>query len=277
MSKLTPGPIGIFDSGYGGLSVFKSIDKVLPQYDYIYLGDNARAPYGTRSFHTIYKYTWEAVQYLFEEGCNLVILACNTASAKALRNIQQINLKIEHPDKRVLGIIRPTTEIIGNFSTSNHIGILATPGTVASKSYEIEINKFFPEATVFQQAAPMLVSLIENFEYDNDGADYFIKKYIDKLMTQSSNIDTLLLACTHYPLILEKIQQHVGPNVKVITQGDIVAKSLQEYLQRHDLLNDACTKNNDELFLTTGDPTDFKFSSSLFLSRTIHVEHAEIG
>ena len=276
MSKLVPGPIGIFDSGFGGLSVFREIEKALPEYDYIYLGDNARAPYGGRSFSTIYKYTWQATQFLFNQGCNLIILACNTASAKALHNIQKINLKIEHPDRRVLGVLRPTTEIIGQFSKSNHIGILATTGTVTSNSYPIEINNFFPDLEVHQQACPMLVPLIENFEIDTPGADYFIEKYTHQLMLQSSEIDSVLLACTHYPVIADKIEKHLPTNVRIISQGEIVARSLDNYLMRHKKLADACLKNGKRKFLTTGDAVDFQKNAKFFLSQKIEVEHIDI-
>jgi len=276
MGSLSKGPIGIFDSGYGGLSVFKEIEKELPEYDYIYLGDNARAPYGTRSFPTIYKYTWQSVQYLFKQGCNLVILACNTASAKALRNIQQINLKIEHPEKRVLGILRPTTEIIGAFSETKSIGILGTPGTIVSNSYPIEIGKFFPDIKVYQQACPMWVPLIENASYDNEGADFFIEQDVQALQEQSAEIDTILLACTHYPIIQNRIQEKLAGNIKVITQGEIVAKSLVDYLDRHENLKKASLKNGTRTFLTTGDVENFNSHSENFLGRKITAVQVDI-
>ncbi len=276
MARLSKGPIGIFDSGYGGLSVFKEIEKVLPDLDYIYLGDNARAPYGSRSFPTIYKYTWQSVKFLFDQGCNLVILACNTASAKALRNIQQINLKIEHPDKRVLGILRPTTEIIGEYSKTKSIGILGTSGTVSSNSYPIEISKFFPEIKVFQQACPMWVPLIENWAYNNEGAEFFIKKNVDSLSDQSAEIDTILLACTHYPIIEDQIKDNLPDEVQVITQGDIVAKSLVDYISRHEVLAKSFLRTGKRIFLTTGDVEDFNNHSEHFLGRKITSEQVDI-
>ena len=216
-------PIGIFDSGYGGLTVMKEILRVLPGYDYVYLGDNARAPYGSRSFETVYKYTLEAVRWFFNQNCPLVVLACNTASAKALRSIQQHDLPTLNPHARVLGVIRPTTEIIGNFSKSGKVGIVATSGTVNSESYLIEIEKFFPNLRVYQEACPMWVPLVENNEFDSPGADYFVKKHLDSLFSNDPGIDTLLLACTHYPLLMEKIKKFSGSNVKVLSQGEIVA------------------------------------------------------
>lgn len=241
---MTQQPIGIFDSGYGGLTVLKEIKSKLPQYDYLYLGDNSRSPYGNRSFKTVYEYTLQCVKWFFNQGCSLVILACNTASAKALRSIQQINLKEIDASKRVLGVIRPTTEIIGKLTKTGNIGILATNGTVASKSYPIEINKFYPELQVYQQACPMWVPLIENNEYDNAGADYFIKKNITDLLRQSQDIDTILLACTHYPILMEKIKQVVPAEVTVIAQGEIVANSLAIYLQNHPQIEENVAKTN---------------------------------
>src|SRR5476651_1808422 len=226
-------PIGIFDSGYGGLTVFRSIFQQLPAYDYIYIGDNARAPYGNRSFKTIHQYTWECVHWMFKQGCPLVILACNTASAKALRTIQQQDLKSVDPAKRVLGVIRPTAEVIGNHTQTKEIGVLGTRGTVQSGSYLIEIGNFFPDVKVYQQACPLWVPLIENGEYDKTGADYFVKQYLEQVLAQSPGIDTLLLACTHYPLLLDKINAFLPAYVKAIPQGDIVARSLVDYLQRH--------------------------------------------
>ncbi|MEJ7682616.1 MAG: glutamate racemase [Segetibacter sp.] len=225
------GPIGVFDSGYGGLTVLKEIVKLLPQYDYIYLGDNARAPYGPRSFDTVYHYTWQCVQWFFKQGCSLVILACNTASAKALRTIQQNDLPVAAPDKRVLGVIRPTTERIGEFTKTGDVGVLGTNGTVQSQSYLIEIEKFFPDIRVYQQACPMLVPLIENREYETEGADFFIKKYLKSLLDLSDKIDTILLACTHYPLLKNKFEQFLPNAVTVISQGNIVAESLADYLE----------------------------------------------
>src|ERR1700750_421368 len=229
---LNNNPIGIFDSGIGGLTVFRSIATQLPGYDYIYLGDNSRAPYGNRSFKTIHQYTWECVQLLFDMGCPLVILACNTASAKALRTIQQQDLQACDPTKRVLGVIRPTAEVIGNYTQTKEIGVLGTKGTVQSESYLIEIGNFFPDLKVHQQACPLWVPLIENGEHDKPGADYFVKEYLDKILAQSPNIDTLLLACTHYPLLLDKINAYLPDHVTAIPQGDIVAASLVDYLKR---------------------------------------------
>ncbi|HVS93199.1 MAG TPA: glutamate racemase [Mucilaginibacter sp.] len=266
-------PIGIFDSGYGGLTVFRSIADLLPAYDYVYLGDNARAPYGNRSFNTIHQYTWECVQMLFGMGCPLIILACNTASAKALRTIQQRDLRNEEPWKRVLGVIRPTAEVIGNYSHTKEIGVLGTKGTVQSGSYLIEINNFFPGVRVYQQACPLWVPLVENGEHDKPGADYFVKKYLDQVLGQSSNIDTLLLACTHYPLLEKKIKDHLSPGVKVISQGAIVAESLKDYLQRHPEMERRITRNGSRRFFTTSDDTtDFDQHASMFLGEPVSCE-----
>lgn len=270
-------PIGIFDSGYGGLTVFRSIFEQLPDYDYVYLGDTARAPYGNRSFQTIHQYTWECVQWLFKQGCPLVILACNTASAKALRNIQQLDLKNEDPEKRVLGVIRPTAEVIGNYSKTKQIAVLGTKGTVQSESYVIEIGKFFPDITVYQQACPLWVPLIENGEYDKPGADYFVKKYLEEVLAKSGQIDTLLLACTHYPLIQQKIKEYLPANIQVVAQGDIVAQSLADYLQRHPEMEKSISKNKTQQFFTTTDDTaDFDHYAELFFGAKVHSGYAEI-
>jgi glutamate racemase len=250
-------PIGVFDSGYGGLTVLKSIVEKLPAYDFIYMGDNARAPYGNRSFDTVYQYTRESVNWFFSKGCPLVILACNTSSAKALRTIQQQDLVESGTTNRVLGVIRPTTEIAGFLTKTRKVGILATSGTVNSGSYVIEINKFFPEVEVFQQACPLWVPLIENNEHLGPGADYFIKKYVDGLLNQSSDIDTVLLACTHYPLLKDKIRQYFPPEVKLVAQGDIVAESLVKYLNKHPEMDSRCSKNAALSFYTTDDCADF--------------------
>jgi glutamate racemase len=244
-------PIGVFDSGYGGLTVLREIRKKLPQYDYIYLGDNARAPYGSRSFDVIHRYTLQAVQWFFDQGCALVILACNTASAKALRTIQQKDLPNIAPDKRVLGVIRPVTEAVGYYSTTKHIGILGTEGTVNSGSYPIEIEKFFPELKVVQEACPMWVPLIENFEFNSNGADYFVKKHIKHILTVDKKIDTLVLACTHYPVMMNKISHYAPQRVRIISQGEIVADSLSQYLQRHPEREALCSKNKSLKFYTT--------------------------
>ena len=263
------GPIGVFDSGYGGLTILKELVNELPEYDFMYLGDNARAPYGNRSFDTVYQYTWQAVQWFFKQGCPLVILACNTASAKALRTIQQKNLPHHFPNKRVLGVLRPTTETIGNFSSTGHIGILGTAGTINSNSYLIEIEKFFPQLKVFQQACPMWVPLIENNEHDNPGADYFVQEYLDDLFAQSNKIDTLLLACTHYPLLMQKIQAFIGSNIQIITQGKIVAQSLKNYLKRHPEIDARCKKQGQKTFFTTDDCYMFNTQASLFFGANL--------
>jgi glutamate racemase len=263
-------PIGIFDSGYGGLTVFRSIFQQLPQYDYLYLGDTARAPYGNRSFSAIHEYTWECVQKMFKMGCPLVILACNTASAKALRTIQQQDLKNEDPAKRVLGVIRPTAEVIGNYTQTKEIGVLGTKGTVQSGSYLIEIDHFFPDLKVYQQACPLWVPLIENAEYDKPGADYFVKEYLDQIMAQSPNIDTILLACTHYPLIQDKINAYLPAHIKTVAQGDIVAKSLADYLQRHPDMEQSITQNGTQQFFTTTDDTaDFDHHATMFFGAPV--------
>jgi glutamate racemase len=265
-------PIGIFDSGYGGLTVLKEIIAALPQYDYIYLGDNARAPYGNRSFETVYQYTLQSVQWFFKQNCPLVILACNTASAKALRSIQQNDLT-KIPNKKVLGVIRPTTEVIGQYTQTKKVGILGTTGTIQSNSYPIEINKFYPEISVYQQACPMWVPLIENNEYNSEGANYFIKKYLDSLLSQSPDIDTILLACTHYPLLANKIKQHLPAHIKVLSQGDIVAKSLKDYLARHPEMEQQCSKSSNLSFYTTDDSKDFDIHAAAFFGKKITSTH----
>jgi len=270
-------PIGIFDSGIGGLTVFRSIAERLPQYDYVYLGDNSRAPYGNRSFNTIHQYTWECVQWLFGLGCPLVILACNTASAKALRTIQQRDMPGHYDDKRVLGVIRPTAEVIGNYTTAGQIGVLGTKGTVKSESYAIEIGKFFPEVQVFQQACPLWVPLIENGEYDRPGADYYVKQYLDELLSRSAKIDTILLACTHYPLLQDKIKAHLPENIQVVAQGDIVAASLEDYLRRHSEIDSEITQNGSRHFFTSSDDTaDFDQHASMFFSAPVKSEYVSL-
>jgi glutamate racemase len=273
---MNKGPIGVFDSGYGGLTVLKEIVDQLPQYDYLYLGDNARAPYGTRSFETVYHYTLECVQWFFSQGCSLVILACNTASAKALRTIQQNDLPKIDATKRVLGVIRPTTEVIGSFSATNAVGILGTNGTVQSGSYPIEIAKFYPKIKVYQQACPMWVPLIENNEHQSAGADYFVKKELDRLMQQSPEIDTILLACTHYPLLMDKIQQFTPQGVKVLSQGKIVADSLKEYLSRHPEMEAKCSKNGQLTFFTTDDTEDFDTHAANFYGKPVKSSHLQL-
>jgi len=261
--------IGIFDSGFGGLTIFKSIAEKLPGYNYLYLGDNARSPYGDHSFDTVYQYTLECVTWLFNQGCPLVILACNTASAKALRNIQQLDLPKSFPEHRVLGVIRPTAEIIGEMSVTRSVGVLGTRGTVKSESYVMEIEKFFPDLRVFQQACPMWVPLIENGEHTGTGADYFVSKYLDLLLQQSWAIDTILLACTHYPLLLPKIRSYVSNDIKVVSQGDIVADSLVNYLERHPEIDKKIAKEDQQAFFTTGDVDSFNQHASVFLNQSI--------
>lgn len=267
------GPIGVFDSGYGGLTVLKEITAKLPQYDYIYLGDNARAPYGTRSFDTVYHYTLQCVEWFFKQGCSLVILACNTASAKALRTIQQNDLPGIDPSKRVLGVIRPTSEIIGNFSKSNNLGILATTGTVQSQSYLIEIEKFFPECRVYQEACPMWVPLVENNEHNSAGANYFIQQHLNNLFGQSPDIDTILLACTHYPLLIDKIRQFAPAGCSIIAQGAIVADSLVDYLKRHPDLEQQCSKGGEQRFFTTDSAADFDSRAAIFYGKPVKSTH----
>jgi glutamate racemase len=261
--------IGVFDSGYGGLTVFKSIIKELPDYNYIYLGDNARAPYGDHSFEIVYQYTLECVEWLFAQGCPLVILACNTASAKALRSIQQKVLPVKYPNHRVLGVIRPTAEVIGDYTKSNIIGVMGTRGTVNSESYAIEIKKFFPEVKVVQQSCPMLVPLIENNEHLTSGADHFVKKYLDELMLQAPGLDCILLACTHYPLIIPKLQQFLPANIQVISQGEIVAQSLKKYLLNHPEIAGQIGKQGRTQFFTSGDLEVFDDRASLFFEKSI--------
>lgn len=265
-------PIGIFDSGFGGLTIMKEITALLPEYDYYYLGDNARTPYGTRSFETVYKYTLESVKWFFDKGCPLVIIACNTASAKALREIQQIDLPEIAPEKKVLGIVRPTSEIIGTYSTSKKVGIMATTGTVLSDSYPIEINKFFPDVEVIQEACPMWVPLVENNEHQSPGADYFVKKRIQSLLKKNKNIDTVLLACTHYPLLKNKIEEFMPVGVQIVSQGKIVAESLADYLKRHPEIEQQITQNNIRKFYTTDDPNRFDEKASMFYGQFLQSE-----
>lgn len=262
---MIPGPIGVFDSGYGGLTILKEIYRKLPQYDYLYLGDNARAPYGERSFDIVYEFTLDAVKNLFERGCNLVILACNTASAKALRSIQQNDLPDINPDKRVLGVIIPTVEAIGNISISRHVGLLATPGTVNSHSYLLETKKLYPDIKLSELACPMWVPLVENGEAENPGADYFVKKYIDIILSMDPDIDTLLLGCTHYPILINKIRKYVDNSVRIIPQGEIVANSLENYLTRHPEIESVCSKNGKLNFLTSENTDKFDKMASMFL------------
>ncbi len=272
----TKGAIGVFDSGYGGLTVFKAIKAQMPTYDYIYLGDNARSPYGDHSFETVYQYTLECVEWLFAQGCPLVILACNTASAKALRSIQQLVLPYKYPNKRVLGVIRPTAEVIGDYSKTKHIGVLGTRGTIKSESYLIEIAKFFPDAKVYQQSCPMWVPLVENNEHLGTGADFFVKKYLDELFAQDTKIDTLLLACTHYPLLITKIAKLLHRDVKLVSQGDIVAQSLLDYLYRHTEIEKLLNKNSMRTYFTTGDHEVFETQASIFLGEAISASKIQL-
>ncbi len=266
-------PIGIFDSGYGGLTILEKIRNEMPGYDYIYLGDNARAPYGIRSFEIVYEFTLQAVNFLFEKGCRLVILACNTASAKALRTIQQKDLPNIDPERRVLGVIRPTVESVGNLTKTRHVGVLGTPGTILSNSYSIEINKLFPDITLVSEACPMWVPLVENQEYENDGADYFIKKYLDSILNKDTMIDTLILGCTHYPLLENKIRKYLPEQVQILSQGKYVAQSLQNYMKRHPEMDVVCSKNGECKYLTSESPEKFSEMASVFLKQKIQAEH----
>jgi glutamate racemase len=269
-------PIGVFDSGYGGLTVLKEIVNRLPAYDYVYLGDNARAPYGTRSFDTVYEYTLQSVQWLLQRGCPLIILACNTASAKALRTIQQKDLPKYDQNIRVLGVIRPSAEIIGNYTKTKKVGILGTNGTVESQSYPIEIEKFFPDVQVLQHACPLWVPLVENNEYLSPGADYFIKKDVDELLKSAGEIDTILLACTHYPLLAKKISKYIPDGVELISQGEIVAASLQNYLFRHPEIEEQCSKNGQRQFFTTDSIKDFDKHSAIFFGEKVNSVHVDL-
>lgn len=269
----TPGPIGIFDSGYGGLTILHGIRNLLPQYDYLYLGDNARAPYGTRSFDVVYEFTRQAVMKLFDMGCHMVILGCNTASAKALRTIQQNDLPQVDPQRRVLGIIRPTAEIIGPLTTTRHVGILATEGTIKSESYTLEIRKLFPDISVSGIACPFWVPLVEYNECDSPGADYFVKKRIDQLMSLDPDIDAIILGCTHYPLLLPKILKYTPAGVRIVPQGDYVAESLKSYLNRHPEMDRKCTRGGSVHYLTTENPDKFRESAQIFLHEHVDVEN----
>ncbi len=270
-----PGPIGIFDSGYGGLTILSKIRDLLPQYDYLYIGDNARAPYGPRSFDVVYEFTLQAVTRLFEEGCHLVILACNTASAKALRTIQMNDLRRLDPARRVLGVIRPTIESIGSMTHNNHVGLLATTGTVTSQSYPMELYKSFPQIKLSSVACPMWVSLVENNEIDNAGADYFVQKYINQLMDKDPLIDTVILGCTHFPLLLDPIKRHLPAGVAAVTQGELVADSLKDYLHRHPEIDAKCTKGGRCAYYTTESEDKFSDSASIFLNRKVDVKHID--
>ena len=270
-----PGPIGVFDSGYG-LTILSKIREALPQYDYIYLGDNARTPYGTRSFEIVYEFTLQAVTKLFEMGCHLVILACNTASAKALRSIQMNDLPGMDPSRRVLGVIRPTVECIGGITHSRHVGILATSGTVKSESYPLEIHKLFPDIQVQGEACPLWVPLVENNEAEGEGTDYFIRKYIDELLAKDRQIDTVILGCTHYPLLLPKIKKYMPEGITTVAQGELVADSLKDYLQRHPEMDAKCTKGSKCSYYTTEAEEKFIESASTFLNKAVTVQRIEL-
>ncbi|MGN0237248.1 MAG: glutamate racemase [Lepagella sp.] len=264
------GSIGVFDSGYGGLTILKEMIRILPDYDYLYLGDNARAPYGSRSFDIVFDFTRQAVEELFRRGCHLVILACNTASAKALRSIQQHVLPVSYPDRRVLGVIRPTVEAVGDLSQSRHVGLLATPGTVRSHSYQLEIAKLYPDMHITETACPMWVPLVETGEASGPGADFFVKKYIDETLYADPEIDTLLLGCTHYPLLLPKIRKYVPDSVAVLPQGEIVGRSLADYLRRHPEIDQHCSKTGKVQYLTTETPDQFDTLASLFMEDKVN-------
>lgn len=272
----SPGPIGVFDSGYGGLTILHQMRQLMPQYDYLYLGDNARAPYGPRSFDIVYQFTREAVMKLFDLGCHLVIIACNTASAKALRTIQQNDLPGIDPKRRVLGVIRPTAECIGHITQSRHVGIFATVGTIKSESYVLEIQKLYPDITVTGEPCPMWVPLIENNEYDSPGADYFVEKRIGNLMRSDPKIDTIILGCTHYPLLLNKILKYVPRGVKIIPQGEYVANSLKDYMVRHPEIDVKCSKGGKCHYMTTESVDKFSESAQLFLHETVDVEQVTL-
>lgn len=271
-----PGPIGIFDSGYGGLTILHGIRQTLPQYDYIYLGDNARAPYGPRSFDVVYEFTRQAVERLFSMGCQLVILGCNTASAKALRSIQQNDLPRWDNKRRVLGVIRPTAEIIGNITRNNHVGLFATEGTVKSQSYDMEIQKLWPDIKVTGQACPFWVALVEYNEADSPGADYFVKKRIDQLLKKDPDIDSIILGCTHFPLLMPKILRYTPPGITIVPQGEYVASKLQDYLKRHPDMETRITKGGDVSYFTTENTTKFMESASIFLHEKVEATHIEL-
>lgn len=270
--KTSESPIGIFDSGYGGLTILNGIRKALPQYDYVYLGDNARAPYGSRSFDVVYQFTREAVFKLFEYGCNLVILGCNTASAKALRSIQQNDLPLLAPQKRVLGIIRPTVERLGELTNSRHVGVLATEGTVKSRSYDLELGKLHPDIKVSSVACPLWAAIVEAGEADSDGADFFVEKRINQLMALDPQIDAIVLGCTHYPLLMKSIRRHVPEGVRIVSQGDYVAESLADYLQRHSEIESKCTKSRKCTYLTTENEDKFTENAQIFLNEKISAQ-----
>ena len=277
MFSSNPGPIGVFDSGYGGLTILHGIRQRLPEYDFMYLGDNARAPYGSRSFEVVYQFTRQAVLKLFSMGCQLVILGCNTASAKALRSIQQRDLPQWDENRRVLGIIRPTAEVIGQLTTSRHVGLLATPGTILSGSYEMEIAKLFPDIKLSGVGCPLWASIVEANEADSPGADYFVKKRIDMLMHKDPEIDAVILGCTHYPLLMSSIVKHVPTGVRIIPQGEYVANSLRDYLNRHTAMDERLTKNGTCQYFTTESEDKFEETAQIFLHEKVNVKHVDLG
>lgn len=276
MLPSNPGPIGVFDSGYGGLTILHGLRQTMPQYDYMYLGDNARAPYGGRSFEVVYKFTRQAVLKLFSMGCHLVILGCNTASAKALRSIQKRDIPELDPSRRVLGIIRPTAEVIGNITKSNHVGLLATEGTIKSQSYDLEIAKLWPDIKVSGVACPLWAAIVEANEADSPGADYFVKKRIDQLMLKDKDIDTIILGCTHYPLLMSSIVKNLPDGVRVVPQGQYVANSLKEYLHRHPKVEQMITKTGSCQYLTTESEEKFKESAQIFLHEQVDAKHVDL-
>ena len=277
-------PIGVFDSGYGGLTVLREIRRHLPEYDYLYLGDNARAPYGPRSFERVYEFTLQAVRRLFDMGCPLVILACNTASAKALRTIQQRDLPHlfpptageKLPSRRVLGVIRPTAEVVGELTHTRHIGIVATQGTVSSRTYELEIAKLSPDVVVTAQACPMWVPLVENHEFDSQGADFFVQRDIQRLMQADPLIDTIILGCTHFPLLLNKVRAYAPAHVRLISQGEYVARSLGDYLHRHPAIDQPLTRGSSVRYLTTEQPASFSAAATIFVGQPVEAEHIDL-
>lgn len=270
------GPIGVFDSGYGGLTILRQLQEQLPEYDFMYLGDNARAPYGSRSFDVVYDFTSEAVMKLFEMGCHLVILGCNTASAKALRTIQQHDLPITYPDRRVLGVIRPTVEVIGNMTKTRHVGLVATEGTVRSQSYQLEVKKFFPDITLTGQPCPLWAAIVEAGEADSEGAEFFVRKRINQLLERDPLIDAIILGCTHYPLLMKALKKAVPEHIAIIPQGELVAASLADYLKRHPEIDKHCLRTSTTSYYTTESPERFKECASMFLGGPIEVSHIDL-
>ena len=276
MNHTEQGPIGIFDSGYGGLTILDGIRRLLPEYDYLYIGDNARAPYGSRSFDVVYDFTLQAVKKLFQMGCSLVILGCNTASAKALRTIQQHDLPLLDPQRRVLGVIRPTAEAVGSITKNQHVGVMATEGTILSQSYDMELHKLYPMMKVTGVACPMWVHLVENNQINTDGADYFVQLRVNQLLEQDPEIDTIVLGCTHFPLLLPVLRKYVDPSIQIVSQGSYVAASLQDYLQRHPEMESRCGKHARCEYFTTENPLKFQQSASIFLREEIKAQHIDL-